>query len=148
MSLGNWSIGRKLAAVMASILILFVASSALAIYQSLAQDKILYRMIFSVLPSERAISNWAVHVATSIDRTKAVAKSHDPDLFEIFVESNKADAADSQKQIAIIESELKDPAEKSLLANALQLRAAYLKLNSQLTAMKVAGEYEEAARGG
>ena len=144
MSLGNWSIGRKLAAVMASILILFVASSALAIYQSLAQDKILYRMIFSVLPSERAISNWAVHVATSIDRTKAVAKSHDRDLFEIFVESNNADAADSQKQIAIIESELTEPAEKSLLANALQLRAAYLKLNSQLTAMKVAGEYEEA----
>ena len=76
----HWSIGRKLAAVLASILVLFMGSSALSLYQTREQDRILNHMVGEVLLTERALANWSKNVTAGVQRAAAIAKSTDTSL--------------------------------------------------------------------
>lgn len=68
LSFGDLPIGRKFAAVLASILLLFVGSTALSIYQSVQQDRILSHMIDEVLVTERALERWSNNVTAGVQR--------------------------------------------------------------------------------
>ena len=95
MSYGNWPIGRKLAAVLGSILLLFVSSSGLAIYQSLQQDRMLSHMMDEVLVTERALKNWSMNVTAGVQRAAAIAKSDDASLVQYFDKATKEATADT-----------------------------------------------------
>ena len=114
MSYGNWPIGRKLAAVLGSILLLFVSSSGLAIYQSLQQDRMLSHMMDEVLVTERALKNWSMNVTAGVQRAAAIAKSSDAVLVPYFEQATKDATADSAKQMKIISANLTSPEQKAI----------------------------------
>jgi methyl-accepting chemotaxis protein len=146
MSYGNWPIGRKLAAVLGSILLLFVSSSGLAIYQSLQQDRMLSHMMDEVLVTERALKNWSMNVTAGVQRAAAIAKSDDASLVQYFDKATKEATADTAVQMKIINAHLRDPAQLALLEKSSKLRDAYLAQRKEIAALKAAGNAEGAHR--
>lgn len=140
----HWSIGRKLAAVLASILVLFMGSSALSLYQTREQDRILNHMVGEVLLTERALANWSKNVTAGVQRAAAIAKSTDTSLVAYFDKATKDATADTARQMKIIEANLKSPHELQMLAEASKLRDAYLSLRKDIAALKNAGRMGEA----
>lgn len=115
MSFGDWPIGRKLAAVLACILTLFVASSALSMYQTLQQEQVLRHMINDVLTTERALERWSNNVTAGVQRAAAIAKSSDAVLVPYFEQATKDATADSAKQMKIISANLTSPEQIALM---------------------------------
>ncbi|MGE6213226.1 methyl-accepting chemotaxis protein [Comamonas aquatica] len=146
MSYGNWPIGRKLAAVLGIILLLFVSSSGLAIYQSLQQDRMLSHMMDEVLVTERALKNWSMNVTAGVQRAAAIAKSDDASLVQYFDKATKEATADTAVQMKIINAHLRDPAQLALLEKSSKLRDAYLAQRKEIAALKAAGNAEGAHR--
>ena len=140
----HWSIGRKLTAVLASILVLFMGSSALSLYQTREQDRILNHMVGEVLLTERALANWSKNVTAGVQRAAAIAKSTDTSLVAYFDKATKDATADTARQMKIIEANLKSPHELQMLAEASKLRDAYLSLRKDIAALKNAGRMGEA----
>ena len=142
----HWPIGRKLAAAMGSILLLFVASSSLALYQSMAQDKVLLQMMRQILPAERALSSWRTNVHAGVQRATAIARTTDAQLVNHFAEVTKAATAHSQQQMDLIKTLVTDPADLALLAEADKQRDAYLAQRQEIAHLKLAGDYEASQR--
>ena len=140
MRFGHWSIGRKLAAVMGTILCLFTACSALSIYQSLSQDKLLYQMMFHVLPAERAVTAWRINVTAGVQRATAIAHSDDASLADYFAPATQAATAHTQQQLAQIQTLLTSPRDIALLAEAEALRTTYLQQRQRIAERKQAGD--------
>ena len=146
MSFGDWSIGRKLAAMLASIMVLFVGSSGLAIYQSLEQDRTLKLMIEQVLVTERALDRWSKNVTAGVQRAAAIAKSDDPGLVQYFDQATKDATADSARQMDIINANMRDPKMLEMLAQSSQFRDAYLAQRKEIARLKNAGDASGAER--
>ena len=140
MSFSDWSIGRKLAAVLTCILALFVGSSALSIYQSMQQDKILKHMITEVLVTERALERWNKNVTAGVQRAAAIAKSTDPSLVAYFEKATQEATADSAVQMKIINANLKTPEQKALMEKTSKLRDEYLQLRKDIAKLKNEGD--------
>lgn len=140
MSYGNWPIGRKLATVLGSILLLFTASTSLAIYQSMQQDKILKHMILEVLVTERALERWNNNVTAGVQRAAAIAKSSDAILVPYFDKATQDATADSAAQMKIINANLKAPEQIALMAKASKLRDEYLQLRKEIAKLKSEGD--------
>ena len=142
----HWPIGRKLAAAMGSILLLFVASSSLAIYQSMAQDRVLVQMMRKILPAERALASWRTNVHAGVQRATAIARSPDADLAQYFAQITQVATAQSQQQMELIQTLLTAPEDVALLRQADAYRDAYLKHRQEITRLKLAGDLEGAQR--
>ena len=142
----DWAIGRKLGAAMGSILVLFLASSALAIYQSLEQDRMLEQMMQQVLPAERAVSTWRTNVHAGAQRTTAIARSTDTELVHHFAEITRVGTANSQKNLDIVKSLLVEPEQVALLAEADRQRDLYLGHRQEISRLKLAGDFEGSQR--
>ena len=141
MSFGDWPIGRKLAAVLACILTLFVASSALSMYQTLQQEQVLRHMINDVLTTERALERWSNNVTAGVQRAAAIAKSSDAVLVPYFEQATKDATADSAKQMKIISANLTSPEQIALMEKTTQLRDEYLQLRKDIAKLKNAGDF-------
>ena len=142
----DWPIGRKLGAAMGSILVLFVASSSLALYQSMQQDKILVEMMRTVLPAERALSAWRTNVHAGVQRATAIARSTDTQLVGHFAEITKTATAHSQQQLDLIQTLISTPHELALMAQADKQRNAYLAQRQEIAQLKLAGNFEGSQR--
>ena len=142
----HWPIGRKLGAAMGSIMLLFFASSSLAIYQSMAQDRMLGQMIQQVLPAERAVSTWRTNVHAGAQRTTAIARSTDTQLVQHFAEITRAATANSQKNLDIVKSLLVEPEHVALLAQADRMRTLYLGHREEIARLKLAGDFDGSQR--
>lgn len=146
MSLANWSIGRRLAAIFASILVLFLANSALALYNSKLQDQAMHHMLEDTLVVERALKDWSMNVTAGVQRAAAIAKSSDDSLVQYFDQATKEATADTARQMKIINERLKDPEQLRMLANSSELRDKYLALRKELAALKATGDAAGAER--
>lgn len=146
MSLANWPIGRRLAALTASILVFFMASSALALYHSKQQDRMLQTMIMDVLVAERALKDWSLNVTAGVQRAAAIAKSSDESLVQYFDQATKDATADTARQMKIINERLKDPEQLAMLAQSSKLRDAYLALRKDIARLKASGDMMGAER--
>ena len=140
MSFGDLPIGRKFAAVLTSILLLFVGSTALSIYQSVQQDRILSHMIDEVLVTERALERWSNNVTAGVQRAAAIAKSSDAILVPYFDKPTKDATADTAKQMKIIMANLKSPEQLALMDKASKLRDEYLGLRKDIAKLKNEGD--------
>ena len=131
---------------MGSILLLFVASSSLAIYQSVAQDRVLVQMMVKILPAERALASWRTNVHAGVQRATAIARSRDAELAQHFAQATQAATADSQRHMALIETLVTAPEDVALLRQANQYRDLYLQHRQEITRLKMAGEFEASQR--
>ncbi|MDR2326553.1 MAG: methyl-accepting chemotaxis protein [Acidovorax sp.] len=146
MSLANWPIGRKLAALIASIMVLFLTGSGLAIYQSTQQDAVLRTMLSDVLVTERALKDWSMNVTAGVQRAAAIAKSSDDSLVQYFDQATKDATADTARQMEIINAHLSDPQQLAMLAQSSQLRDTYLAQRKQIASLKASGDASGAHR--
>lgn len=146
MSFSDLAIGRKLAAVLACIFVFLMGGTALSIYQTVQQDRIMHHMVNEVLVTERALERWSNNVTAGVQRAAAIAKSSDTVLVGYFDKPTKDATADTARQMKIIMAHLKSPQQLALLDKASKLRDEYLALRKQIAQLKGAGDVLGAER--
>ncbi|SDM09448.1 methyl-accepting chemotaxis protein [Oryzisolibacter propanilivorax] len=142
----NLSIGTRLAAGFALVLLLMACISGFGVWRLQTVAQASAQMTQQPLAMERMISDWFRYVSAAARRTSAIVKSSDPSLVEFF----KADtamttskAAELQKRI---EALLDSPEEKALWSDIQQARTQYLNARDQAVQAKAEGRTDEAER--
>jgi len=138
------SIGRRLAAGFALVLVLAGCAIALASWRLAATAAATRQMMDEPLAKERLISDWSRNINAGVRRTMAIAKSADPSLVELF----KDESAQSSKASGEMQDKLKglvrSPDEQKLFDAVGQARQVYLNSRDQIVKLKKAGEAEAA----
>jgi methyl-accepting chemotaxis protein len=147
MFLANWPIGRKLAAVVVSILFLFVASSGLAIYQFVQQSAAQAHIMEEVLVVERALKDWSSHIRAGAQRSAALTRSDDPNLAKHFEQFAKAEAAVNGKILKYITDGEKTPEQAALYAKIQnEIRPQYMANRQAIYDLRAQGDSTGADR--
>ncbi|PVY66124.1 methyl-accepting chemotaxis protein [Paracidovorax citrulli] len=98
------------------------------------------------LVKERLISDWARNIHTSVQRTKAVARSSDTSLNDAFAEEAAASSRQSADMLKRIEALLQADQEKALMADIQKARTNYLTSRDAIYKAKREGRLEDAQR--
>ncbi|WCM90687.1 methyl-accepting chemotaxis protein [Acidovorax sp. NCPPB 3576] len=142
----RFTIGRRLALVLGTILVLFLISCLYGIFQLRAVTQEMNAMLTTSLATERAASDWYRNITNGAQRVAAIAKSSDPVLADFFA----ATAAESSKQSSAlqqqIEKMLDSDADRALFAQIGEHRKAYLSTRDEVTRLKKEGNAEATAR--
>ncbi|GKS73399.1 MCP four helix bundle domain-containing protein [Acidovorax sp. SUPP950] len=142
----RFTIGRRLALVLGTILVLFLVSCLYGIVQLRAVTQEMNTMLNTSLAKERAASDWYRNITNGAQRVAAIAKSSDPSLADFFA----ATAAESSKQSSAlqqqIEKMLDSDAERALFAQIGENRKAYLSTRDEVSRLKKEGNAEATAR--
>lgn len=139
------SIGKRLAAGFAIILLLSITASVVALLQLrlVAQDT--RELLDEPLATERMVADWYKYIYSGIRRTAAIAKSSDPSLATFF-EADQKEASDASAQLLKqITEKLSTDQEKQLLKEVNQLRDAYLAARAEVVQLKKDGQAEQAS---
>jgi len=142
----NLSIGKRLAAGFALILVLAACVISLASWRLATTATATRQMMDEPLAKERLISDWSRNINSGVRRTMAIAKSSDPSLVELF----KDEAAQSTKASGEMQEKLKglirSPEEQKLFDAVGEARKVYLSSRDRLTQLKKDGDAEGAEK--
>lgn len=144
--LNDLKIGTRLVLGFGIILLMVVLSTVIGL-QQLRNINLASRAAFDQpLLKERLITDWYRNLAGGILRTKAVARSADGGMEEVF----KEDAAEATKNTELlrkkIEPLLGEGDERQLYEKIVAQRKLYLHARDSIGKMKTTGELEQAAR--
>ena len=138
------SIGKRLAAGFALVLVLAGFVIALAAWRLDATAAATRQMMAEPLAKERLISDWSRNINAGVRRTMAIAKSSDASLVELF----KEDQAQSTKSSGEMQEKLKglirSPEEQALFDAVGKARKVYIDARDQIVKLKKDGQAEEA----
>ncbi|WP_020424786.1 methyl-accepting chemotaxis protein [Paracidovorax oryzae] len=98
------------------------------------------------LVKERLISDWARNIHTSVQRTKAVARSSDTSLNDAFAEEAAASSRQSADMLKRIEALLQTEQEKASMADIQKARTNYLASRDAIYKAKREGRVDDAQR--
>ncbi|KQW43353.1 MULTISPECIES: methyl-accepting chemotaxis protein [unclassified Roseateles] len=140
------SIGKRLAAGFALVLVLAACVIAVAAWRLASTAAATRQMMDEPLAKERLISDWSRNINSGVRRTMAIAKSSDASLVELF----KEDAAQSTKSSGEMQEKLKglirSPDEQKLFDAVGEARKVYLDSRDRLTQLKKDGDAEDAEK--
>lgn len=133
-------IGRRLSCAFAAILMLSTTMSALGVYRLHSLAQATTDVMQQPLAKERMISDWYRNIAGGILRTKAIARSTEASMAEVFVEDAALSAKTSDELRKQIEPLLDTVPERSLYANIVEQRKRFVAAREQLMRHKKAGD--------
>ena len=142
----NFSIGKRLAVVLAAIVAIFLLGDVAAIYQLRTLAGEMRAMTEDNLRTERAGSDWLRHTTAGVQRASAIAKSDDTALVAYFAPFTAESIRLTNDLQKLIESKLREPAERQLYDEASTLRKTYLAAREEVSKLKLAGDREGAER--
>jgi methyl-accepting chemotaxis protein len=138
------SIGKRLAAGFALVLVLAASVMALASWRLAATAAATRQMMDEPLLKERLLADWSRNINAGVRRTIAIAKSSDESLVELF----KDDAAQSTKSSTELQERIKglirSPEERALFDAVGQARQVYLSSRDEIVKLKKDGQAEAA----
>jgi methyl-accepting chemotaxis protein len=145
-SLSNVSIGKRLALVVAAILFLFVATSALSAWRLRQLGEEIDTMVEQNVKVERAATDWLRHTTNGIQRAAAIAKSSDPALMAYFDPITAKAVAETTVLQQFLDKQLTQPAQRDKLEKLGQRRKAYLAARGDISKTKGSGDADGAAK--
>jgi len=118
-------IGARLAIGFAAILLLALAGTATALYNTRSATAATKQMMDKPLAKERLVSDWYVLTYSAIARTSLIARSSDNTLSTVFAKPIADSVADTTAILKKVEALLDSPEEKDTLQAILALRKKY-----------------------
>ena len=118
-------IGARLALGFAIILLLALAGTATALYNTRSTSAATKQMMDKPLAKERLVSDWYVLTYSAIARTSLIARSSDNTLSTLFAKPIADSVADTTAILKKVEALLDSPEEKDTLKTILALRKKY-----------------------
>ena len=144
MTLTNISIGKRLALVLGTILLLCLASSLFAIAQLRKMSTDVQRMVDQQLAAERLANDWYLHVYGGVQRATAIARSNDAGLSDYFAPAT----ADSVRETTAIQQQaetlMTGTDQKALLERIARQRQLYLNTQGEVLRREKAGDAQGA----
>jgi len=140
----NLSIGRRLAAGFALVLLLAACVIGFASWRLAASAATTRLMMAEPLAKERLLSDWNRIVSTGVKRTMAIAKSSDNSLVALFAEDQAQSTQRSTEIQKQLESLLRTDAEKEMLADLGKVRLTYVAARERISKLKKEDQAEEA----
>jgi len=125
MLLKNLRIGSRLAFGFAVILILALAGTATALYNTHTSAAATRQMMDKPLAKERLVSDWYVLTYSAIARTSLISRSSDNTLSTVFAKPIADSVTDTTAILKKVEVLLDSPEEKETLQTILTLRKKY-----------------------
>ncbi|MFZ6653697.1 methyl-accepting chemotaxis protein [Undibacterium sp. TJN19] len=139
------SVGKRLGAGFALILVLFFITTFIAILKLNAVAAATENLLKDPLATERMVSDWYRNIHTGVRRTTAIAKSSDPSLASYFAEEQ----AESTRTSGLLQkgiSEHMNSAEEIALFKEIGIqRQAYLDARNKIVELKKEGKVDEAS---
>ncbi|QEL65829.1 methyl-accepting chemotaxis protein [Oryzomicrobium terrae] len=137
-------IGQRLALGFAAVLVLFLITNGLGLWQLQKVAESTRAMMEVPLQKERLTSDWNRNITAGVARTTAIAKSSDPALAQFFAEAAAQSTKQSSEYQKAIEALLSSDAEKALFAEVGEARKVYLSSRDAIMKAKKEGQVEEA----
>ena len=138
------SIGKRLAAGFALVLLLATCAISLASWRLATTASATRQMMDELLHKERLISDWSRNINAGVHRTMAIAKSSDASLVELF----KEDQAQSTKPSAELQDQIKalirSPEEQALFDAVTEALKTYVGARDEIVKLKKADNPEGA----
>ncbi len=139
-------ISTRLALGFALILLVMFLMNMLGLTNMGAMVRSVKGVASESLVKERLISDWARNIHTSVQRTKAVARSSDTSLNDAFAEEAAASSRQSADMLKRIEALLQTEQEKASMADIQKARTNYLASRDAIYKAKREGRVEDAQR--
>jgi methyl-accepting chemotaxis protein len=146
MFLKNVSIGRRLALVLGTILVLSAASSLFAVSKLKAASAGLNAMVADNVQTEQDLSDWLRYTTSGVQRAAAIAKSSDTALVDYFAAASAESIRLTTELQKRIETKMDTPNEKAMFEKLGELRKVYLAAREDVSKFKKAGDAAGANR--
>ncbi|MBZ8138527.1 hypothetical protein CLD22_01270 [Rubrivivax gelatinosus] len=146
MLLHKLSIGRRMAVVLATILLLSVASAIVSVLMLRSLQGELDTMLGRQLKVERAGAAWLARTSAGIQRAAAIAKSSDTSLIEYFAPASALAIKETNELQKQIEASISSPEERARFDAVGALRKNYLAARDEISRLKKAGDSAGASR--
>ncbi|MBC3877961.1 MCP four helix bundle domain-containing protein [Undibacterium sp. FT79W] len=140
------SVGKRLGVGFALILVFSIFATLVGLTQLHNVATSTKTLLEEPLAAERMISDWYRNIHSGIRRATAIAKSSDPSLAAFFAEEQAESTKNSSALLKGITEKFQSEQEKKMLKEVEQLRAGYLSSRDQISALKKAGNAEEASK--
>ncbi|WP_180131346.1 methyl-accepting chemotaxis protein [Rhodoferax sp. BLA1] len=140
------SIGQRLAAGFALILLLAMVISGIGLWRLLETARDTEAMMGAPLAKERLASDWSTYVNAAVRRTNAIARSTDSSLVPFFAADalvTGKGASEAQKAIGEL---LEGSEEKAHFEELAKLRQKYGQTRDNITELKKMSRLEEAGK--
>jgi methyl-accepting chemotaxis protein len=142
----NLSIGKRLAAGFALVLVLAALAIVLASWRLADTAAATRQMMDEPLTKERLLSDWYRIVSSGVRRTTAIAKSSDNSLVALFAEDQKLSTQQSSEIQKRIEALVRTPEERAMFDDIAKVRQTYVAAREAISKARQDGQAEEAER--
>ena len=140
------SIGKRLAAGFALVLVLAGCAIALASLRLAATAAATRQMMDEPLAKERLISDWNRNINAGVRRTMAIAKSSDTSLVALFKEDQEQSTKSSGEMQDKLKTMIRSPKEQALFDAVGEARKAYISAREEVVGLKKDGQAEAAEK--
>jgi len=140
----NLSIGKRLAAGFALILVLAACVIALASWRLASTAAATREMMAEPLTKERLLADWNRNINAGVRRTIAIAKSPDATLAELFKEDQAQSTKSSSELQERIKALIRSPEEQALFDTVAKARKVYVDARDEIVKLKKDGQAEAA----
>ena len=138
------SIGKRLAAGFALVLVLAACVIALAFWRLEATAAATRQMMDEPLTKERLLADWNRNINAGVRRTIAIAKSSDASLVQLFAEDQAQSTKSSTELQERIKALIRSPEEQALFDTVGKARKVYIDSREEIVKLKKAGDAEAA----
>ena len=142
--MNNITIGKRLGAAFAFVLILSLLTAGAALWQLQTASASTRTMMDEPVAKERLISDWFRNLSAGVRRTTAIAKSSDPSLAAFFAEEAAASTKASTEYQQQIEKLLRSEEEQAIFKDIGEKRKVYLTSRDAITKYKKDNLIEQA----
>jgi len=143
-SMNKLSIGKRLAAGFALILVLAACVLCLASWRLASTAAATRRMMDEPLAKERLIADWSRNINAGVRRTMAIAKSSDASLVELFREDQAQSTKSSSEMQEKLKGLIRSPEEQALFDAVGKARKVYVDARDEIVKLKKDGQAEAA----
>jgi methyl-accepting chemotaxis protein len=138
------SIGKRLAAGFALILVLAACVISLASWRLATTAAATRQMMDEPLTKERLIADWNRNINSGVRRTMAIAKSSDASLVELFKEDQAQSTKSSSEMQEKLKGLIRSPEEQALFDAVGKARQVYITARDEIVKLKKDGQAEAA----
>jgi methyl-accepting chemotaxis protein len=140
------SIGQRLAAGFALVLVLAACVIALSSWRLAATATATRQMMAEPLTKERLLSDWNRIVNAGVKRTMAIAKSSDNSLVALFAEDQVESTRQSSEIQKRLETLLRSDDEQAMFKEIGKIRQTYVEARESISKLKKDGQAEQAEK--
>jgi methyl-accepting chemotaxis protein len=138
------SLGQRLAAGFALVLVLAACVIALSCWRLAATAEATRQMMAAPLAKERVIADWSRNINSGVRRTMAIAKSPDGSMVKLFAEDQAQSSKSSSEMQDKLKALISSPEEQAMFDSILETRKAYVAARDDIVKAQKDGQAEAA----